>query len=103
MDEAQVKFEAELLMAPFLESVIASPIRVAPERTEDYAALFNGPVPYVDFTNTKANFEAHPGEQPSVDIRFSALLSLWATAKASLRISDAMATAMRSAIDQKAN
>ena len=102
MDQRQAKCDAERLMAPFIDFVRASPIRIAPERADDYAALFDGTPPCVDFTNSKANFEAHVGE-PSVEIRFSALLSLWATAKAVLRISNAMAAVMRDAIERNAN
>jgi Peptidase U49 len=91
--------DAERLMAPFLALVVASPIRLALERKDDYLALFGGALPHVDFTNTMANFEAHVSE-PSVEIRFSALLSLWATAKAALHISNAMAAAMRDAIER---
>jgi hypothetical protein len=91
--------DAERLMAPFLGLVAASPIRLALERKDDYLALFGGALPHVDFTNTMANFEAHVSE-PSVEIRFSALLSLWATAKAALDISNAMAAAMRDAIER---
>ena len=71
------------LIAPFHDVVIACPIGIAPERKDDFFALFGGAPCDVHFTNTKANFEAHVNE-PSVEIRFSALVSLWATAKGRL-------------------
>jgi hypothetical protein len=95
MNQSPHKCDAELLTAPFHDFVVASPIAIAPERKDDFLGLFDGALPPVDFTNVKANFEAHVGE-PSVEIGFSALLSLWATAKAARQISNAMAAAMRS-------
>jgi Peptidase U49 len=100
--QSPMKCDAERLIAPFHDFVIASPIGIAPERKDDYFALFRGSACIVHFSNTQANFEAHVSE-PSVEIRFSALLSLWATAKAALQISNAMAAAMRDAIERKAN
>jgi hypothetical protein len=52
MDQDRSACDAERLMTPFIDVVQASPIRIAPERKDDFLALFGGQVPYVDFTNT---------------------------------------------------
>jgi hypothetical protein len=54
MNQSPHKCDAELLTAPFHDFVVASPIAIAPERKDDFLGLFDGALPPVDFTNTKA-------------------------------------------------
>lgn len=86
--------DAEALVSGFLPSVRAAYFNIAPERANDLNVVLGGPPWIMDFTAGSANFAAHVAE-PSVEARYSALLSLWAVAKAALQISQAMADASR--------
>lgn len=87
--------KAELLVKDFLVNVRGAATKIAPERESELRAVFGGSAWVMDFCGGKANFVAHPGDEPSVEVRFAALLSLWCIAKAALQISQAMADALR--------
>lgn len=90
--------DAERLMRPYMELVAQSPSRIAPERAGALLdTVFGGKVADFDFTNGDANFAAYVSV-PKVEATFSALLSLWATARASLHIAQAAADARRQGI-----
>jgi hypothetical protein len=86
--------DAQTLVGGFLDDIRVAYFRIAPERSNDLAAVLNGPPWIMDFTVGHGNFVAHVGE-PSIEVRYSALLSLWAVAKAALQIGQAMADASR--------
>jgi hypothetical protein len=88
------KPDAELLMANFAEDVRAVHVHVAPERQSDLGKILGREIWEMDFTNQPANFAAYP-DVHRIEVRYAALLSLWAVAKAALQISQAMAEATR--------
>lgn len=86
---------AELLMQGYVELVAQSPSRIAPERADELLhVIFGGKTLDLEYTTGSANFEAFL-DVPKITASFSALLSLWAVARASLQIAQAVADARR--------
>jgi hypothetical protein len=87
--------DAQRLTEGFIADITASPFRIAPERREELLKDVFGGTPYcVDFRHLEANFWGNPPTR-EITISFPALLSLWATAHASLLLSHEAAQAMR--------
>ena len=90
--------DAEKFTSAFRYAVIESPSRIAPERAEELLNdIFSGQQCEVEFTNGQANFFADVGSS-KIEVRYSALLSLWATARASLQLAAAIGEARRTGI-----
>lgn len=87
--------DAERLMRSYDDLLAQSPSRIAPERADTLlSTIFAGKVLDLEFTSGPANFEAAL-DVPKVTASFSALMSLWAVARASLQIAQAVADARR--------
>lgn len=87
--------DAERLLRSYVDLVAQSPSRVAPERADALLrTIFGGKITELEFTSGPANFEAEL-DAPKVKASFSALMSLWAVARASLQIAQSVADARR--------
>ena len=72
--------DAERLIAPFVPAVSRAVYSIAPERAEELNEKIFKQVPWdLDFKTVGELFVAHPSQQ-LIEVRFSALLSLWAAA-----------------------
>jgi hypothetical protein len=81
-----VQLDAERLMRGFMGAISSAPYAIAPERALDLNAKVFGGEPWtLVFQNGPANFAALVGQR-EISCSFSALLSLWATARAAVLI-----------------
>ncbi len=88
--------DAEKLMARFHNLVAEAPTRIAPERDHELLFdVFGGKTCELFLKDGEANFFANL-EKGSIEARFAALLSLWATAHACLDLADQAARARES-------
>jgi hypothetical protein len=91
--------DAERLMVPFIPTVSRAVFSIAPERAEELNDEIFKQAPWdLDFKTDGDLFVAHPSQQ-LIEVRFSALLSLWAAANAALLFADAMMKAVREGKD----
>lgn len=84
--------DAERLIAAFYELVAEAPTRIAPERDQELLDLFGGQKGDVFFTEGDANFLANL-KTGAIEVRFAALMSVWATAHACLDLAEEVRTA----------
>lgn len=86
---------SQRLCIGYCQAISEAPFRIAPERADELQqTVFGGQPCDLIFENGPANFMAHVGFL-KVEARFAALLSLWATARASLQLAVAIGTARR--------